>query len=86
MPPPLGIRRPIARRLPPQRFPPGPVASARSSLKGKVMQISHSRETESQGIGRNLDSMRILVIEDGHIAEQGTHADREWRGWPGHGP
>ncbi len=28
------------------------------------MQISHSRETESQGIGRNLDSMRILVIED----------------------
>jgi two-component system OmpR family response regulator len=28
------------------------------------MQISHSRQTESQGIGRNLDSMRILVIED----------------------
>ena len=28
------------------------------------MQISHPRETESQGIGRNLDSMRILVIED----------------------
>ena len=28
------------------------------------MQISHSRQTESQGIGRNPDSMRILVIED----------------------
>jgi len=28
------------------------------------MQISTPRETESQGIGRNLDSMRILVIED----------------------
>jgi two-component system OmpR family response regulator len=28
------------------------------------MQISPSRQTESQGIGRNLDSMRILVIED----------------------
>ena len=28
------------------------------------MQISHPRETESQGIGRNPDSMRILVIED----------------------
>ena len=28
------------------------------------MQISRSRQTESQGIRRNLDSMRILVIED----------------------
>ena len=28
------------------------------------MQISTPRETESQGLGRNLDSMRILVIED----------------------
>ena len=28
------------------------------------MQISIPRETESQGIGRNPNSMRILVIED----------------------